>query len=348
MRMLRWYTRSSLNRGLCPHFKPFPHFSFFSKNPNLISYFSILDLVFGLKRMIVHGGAWDIPKELHEDHRKGCSRALEVGYDLLQNGRNALDAVEATVASMEEDCIFDAGCGSFLNEKGEVEMDAMLMDGRTLGFGSVAAIGKVRHPIKVARLVMERTKHCMLVGEGATDFAREMGFEMIEDHCLVSEREMARWMDIQRIKGFHQKDAFVERGPNPMGTVGAVAIDDNGDIAVATSTGGTPHKMPGRVGDSPLVGCGTYADNSSAGVSATGYGEALMKVCIGRRVCQSIENGMTAKQAAENAISFLSKRVDGHGGVIVLDRRGETSYAFNTPRMAVGFIDRSGRRRVRI
>ncbi len=158
--------------------------------------------------MIVHGGAWDIPKDLHDDHKKGCLRALGLGQELLESGGNAMDAVEAAVVSMEEDCVFDAGCGSFLNEKGKVEMDAIIMDGRTLAFGAVAAIGNVRHPIKVARSVKERTRHCMLVGEGATGFAKEMGFEMLEDHCLVSERELARWKDIQRIKGFHQRDAF--------------------------------------------------------------------------------------------------------------------------------------------
>jgi L-asparaginase / beta-aspartyl-peptidase len=298
-----------------------------------------------LRRMIVHGGAWDIPLDLHDDHKKGCLRALELGQELLESGVNAIDAVEAAVVSMEEDCVFDAGCGSFLNEKGKVEMDAIIMDGRTLAFGAVAAIGNVRHPIKVARSVKDSTKHCMLVGEGATQFAKEMGFEMLEDHCLVSERELARWKDIQRIKGFHQRDAFSGGEPAPMGTVGAVAIDEVGDIAVATSTGGTPNKMSGRVGDSPLVGCGTYADNSSAGVSATGYGEALMKICVARRVCQSIEAGKSARSAANEAIAYLEKRVGGHGGVILIDRKGEISYAHNTPRMAVAFTDKKGRKR---
>jgi beta-aspartyl-peptidase (threonine type) len=295
--------------------------------------------------MIVHGGAWDIPQDLHDDHKKGCLRALGLGQELLGSGGNAMDAVEAAVASMEEDCIFDAGCGSFLNEKGKVEMDAIIMDGRTLAFGAVAAIGNVRHPIKVARSVKDDTKHCMLVGEGATGFAKRMGFEILEDHCLVSERELARWKDIQRIKGFHQRDAFSGRAPAPMGTVGAVAIDDEGDIAVATSTGGTPNKMSGRVGDSPLVGCGTYADNDSAGVSATGYGEALMKICVARRVCQNIEAGRNARSAANEAIAYLEKRVGGHGGVILIDRKGEISYAHNTPRMAVAYTDKKGRMR---
>ena len=301
-----------------------------------------------MRRMIVHGGAWDIPQELHEDHRRGCLKALSIGQELLASGGRAIDAVEAAVVSMEEDCIFDAGCGSFLNEKGKVEMDAIIMDGRTLAFGAVAAIGNVRHPIQVARIVKERTKHCMLVGEGATQFAKEMGFEMLPDHCLVSERELTRWKDIQRIKGFHQRDAFSGKGPAPMGTVGAVAIDGEGDIAVATSTGGTPNKMSGRVGDSPLVGCGTYADNASAGVSATGYGEALMKICVARRVCQNVEGGMNARSAAKEAITYLEKRVEGHGGVILIDRKGELSYAYNTPRMAVAYTDKRGRLRATI
>jgi beta-aspartyl-peptidase (threonine type) len=133
-----------------------------------------------------------------------------------------------------------------------------------------------------------------------------------------------------------------------MGTVGAVAIDGEGDIAVATSTGGTPNKMPGRVGDSPLVGCGTYADNASAGVSATGYGEALMKICVARRVCQNVEGGMNARSAAKEAITHLGRRVGGHGGVIIIDRKGELSYAHNTPRMAVAYTDKKGRMRATI
>jgi beta-aspartyl-peptidase (threonine type) len=299
-----------------------------------------------MQAIIVHGGAWDIPAELHEDHVKGCSKALDLGLDRLKHGHGSLDAVETAVVSMEEDCTFDAGCGSFLNQVGEVEMDAMIMEGRGLHFGSVAAIRNIRHPIQIARKVMQDTKHCMLVGDGAMHFARSIGAEIVPSHELVSPRELQRWRVLQDQKDYNQSSAFETIEKRPMGTVGAVAIDDFGDISVATSTGGTPNKMQGRVGDSPLVGCGTYADNETAGVSATGFGESLMKVCIARNVCEEIRRDRSAQDAARFSIEYLERRVGGRGGVIVLDRRGELSWAFNTPRMAIGHIDRFGKKSV--
>ncbi|QLH74144.1 MAG: isoaspartyl peptidase/L-asparaginase [Methanomassiliicoccales archaeon] len=297
-----------------------------------------------MKAIIVHGGAWNIPEELHEAHIKGCAKAVDIGYDLLRSGSGSLEAVYAAVEFMESDCTFDAGCGSFLNAAGEVEMDAIIMNGRTLELGSVAAIKNVRHPISVARMVMERTKHCMLVGEGATKFANSVGIELIPTEELVSPRELERWKMIRSTGSYEQKDSFTSFKEGPMGTVGAVAIDDEGDICVATSTGGTPNKMVGRVGDSPLVGCGTYADNHSAGVSATGFGEALMKICIARRICCNVEKGMDAPTAAYEAIRYLADRVDGHGGVVVIDKKGNIGYHFNTPRMAIAYVDKDGKR----
>lgn len=269
--------------------------------------------------------------------------ALEEGHDILDKGGRSLDAVERAVIRMEEVCAFDAGCGSFLNQEGEVEMDAMIMDGRDLSLGSVAAIRNVRHPIRVARQVMERTGHCLLVGQGATDFARSLGEEMVPSHQLVSPRELKRWKDIKKNGGYDQRSAFQGNGKGPSDTVGAVALDDDGNISVATSTGGTPSKMVGRVGDSPLVGCGSYADNDSAGVSSTGFGESLMKVCMARRVCEAVGNGRSVAEAARSSVEYLERRVGGLGGVIVLDRKGELSWYFNTPRMAVGCIDSSNR-----
>lgn len=301
-----------------------------------------------MQAIIVHGGAWDIPAELHDDHVRGCSKALDLGMDRLRHGHGSLDAVEMAVMSMEEDCTFDAGCGSFLNQVGEVEMDAMIMEGRALRFGSVAAIRNVRHPIHIARKVMQDTKHCMLVGDGAVRFARSIGAEIVPSHELVSPRELDRWKKLRTQDDYDQLTAFEPNGKRPMGTVGAVAIDDVGDICVATSTGGTPNKMQGRVGDSPLVGCGTYADNETAGVSATGFGESLMKVCIARKVCEEIGRDRSAQEAARSSIEHLARRVDGRGGVIVLDKTGETSWAFNTPKMAVGRIDKNGKKFVAV
>jgi beta-aspartyl-peptidase (threonine type) len=283
--------------------------------------------------IIVHGGAWDIPLSEHGLHEKGVSEAARKGYALLRNGAGALDAVEEAVRCMEASSVFDAGSGSVLNSDGEIEMDAAIMDGSDLGFGAVAAIKEVAHPISVARGIMEKSRHCVICGEGALRFARSIGSEMRDSR--PTERELERLRRIRGIEGYHQRDAFTD---GPKGTVGAVAIDRDGHIAAGTSTGGTPGKLPGRVGDTPLCGCGTYADDASAGVSATGFGESLMKVAIARRVCEGIERGLAAKDATGLALRTLSERVQGLGGVIVIDSRGGLCFAFNTPYMAVSSI----------
>lgn len=297
--------------------------------------------------IIVHGGAWDIPHEAHEAHKLGCAKAAEIGYELLVEGRSALDAVEAAVRSMEEDTTFDAGVGSFLNRDGEVELDAMIMEGSSLRFGAVAAVQNIPHPISLARQVMEQTEHCMLVGEGARRFAESIGMKLVPTEALLVGRERDRLDEIRKDKGFHARQVFME-GIGKKGTVGAVALDENGNIAAATSTGGTPNKLAGRVGDSPLVGCGNYADNRSAGVSASGYGESLMKTVIARRVCERVEAGMSIEGAAEDSIRYLGERVQGLGGVIALDNEGNPAFEHNTPHMAVSIIDRRGQRKTRI
>jgi beta-aspartyl-peptidase (threonine type) len=293
--------------------------------------------------IIVHGGAWDIPQQTHEAHKRGCLAAAEIGYGILTSGGSSLDAVEAAVRAMEEDTTFDAGKGSFLNRDGEVELDAIIMEGKDLRFGSVAAVQHVLHPITLARQVMEQTPHCMLVGDGALRFARQIGMPLVPENELLTERELERWEQIRKEKGYGQRAVFEGQG-----TVGAVAIDADGVIVAATSTGGTPNKMAGRVGDSPLVGCGAYADDESAGVSVTGLGESLMKIVMARRVCELVERGATPQHAAHESISFLEQRVQGLGGAIVLDRKGRSAFSHNTPHMAVATIDGKGERIVRI
>lgn len=299
--------------------------------------------------IIVHGGAWDIPDREHRAHLKGCDQAVVAGHDLLLSGGTSLEAVESAVRSLEDDPTFDAGRGSFLNAAGEVEMDAMIMDGKDLRFGSVAAVGHVRHPVTLARHVMQDTRHCMLTGEGAVAFARSIGMELVPTSDLLTEREIARWDSLQKEGGYDQRAVFAPMNPKrPMGTVGAVAIDDEGNISAATSTGGTPGKMAGRVGDSPLVGCGAYADNETAGVSVTGYGESIMKVTLARRVCGNMEAGLRVDQAADEAIAYLENRVNGLGGVIAIDRQGKWARSFNTPRMATACIDSEGKKTLNI
>lgn len=300
--------------------------------------------------IIVHGGAWDIPADQHEAHRKGCDKAAEEGYAILSRGGSSLDAVEAAVRSLEEDPTFDAGRGAFLNAEGEVELDAIIMEGDQLRLGSVAAVQHILHPVSLARAVMERTEHAMIVGDGALRFARAIGMETVEVPELLTCRELERWKVLRAKKAFETREVFEDqnsRSPRK-GTVGAVAMDGKGTIAAATSTGGTPNKMSGRVGDSPLVGCGNYADSRSAGVSCTGWGEPIMKVTLARRVCEGVERGLSALESARQAISYLEARVDGLAGIIVLDKAGNVAHAYNTPFMAMASLDRSGSKQVTI
>jgi len=302
--------------------------------------------------IIVHGGSWDIPDDEAQAHLNGCRRACEVGWQMLREGAPALDAVEAAVQIMEDDPTFDAGRGSFLNTAGQVELDALIVDGATLNAGAVAAVQRVAHPIHLARLVMDRTEHVMLVGAGAERFAREQGIPVCPPEDLLVGRELDRWRQLQQDPTWRTPQAFGadQRGADTRGaerqrdTVGAVALDAQGNLAAATSTGGTPQKLPGRVGDSPLVGCGAYADNRSAGVSATGWGEALIKVVMSKTACDLAARGLGAQRAAEAAVKILAESVNGLGGVIVVDRLGRLGAAHNTPRMAHAYVDGAGTR----
>ncbi len=264
--------------------------------------------------IIVHGGAggWNIPEEQCEIARRACAEAAEMGRAILHDGGSALDAVEAAVNILEDCPVLDAGRGSYPNTDGDVEMDAIIMNGRDLALGAIAAIQRVRHPISLARRVMNDSGHNFLVGRGADAFADEIGFSRCEVEELLVEG----------------------KSPATLGdTVGAVALDANGDLAAATSTGGTRNKRPGRVGDSPLVGSGAYADNWTAAVSATGYGEALMRVVISKQTCDFVGLGLSAQAACESAIRVLQERTGGEGGLIAVDARGTVGRAYNTRRM---------------
>jgi beta-aspartyl-peptidase (threonine type) len=260
-------------------------------------------------------------------------------------GGSALDAVEQAVRAMEEDPTFDAGRGSFLNAEGEIELDAIIMDGDELRLGAVAAVQHILHPVTLARAIMERTPHSMLVGEGALRFARSIGMQTVDQEELLTSREMERWKEIRGRRSFEQREVFddVTTRFARKGTVGAVALDEKGAIAAATSTGGTPNKLAGRVGDCPLVGCGNYADSRAGGVSATGWGESIMKAVLARRVCEGLERGQGPEAAATTAISYLAERLDGLGGVIVLTKEGGMARAFNTSVMAWACVDAEGK-----
>jgi beta-aspartyl-peptidase (threonine type) len=287
----------------------------------------------------VHGGAWRIAEETHADHIAGTRAAAQAGWRVLCNGGSALDAVEIAVSAMEDDPVFDAGVGSVLNRAGDIEVDAMIMDGRTLALGAVAAVRGIKNPVRLARVIMEDTDHCVLVAEGARRFAEEKGIRLCAAAELTVPREIERFRKLQEVPDYHLSDEFT---PDPMDTVGAVAIDRAGDVAAATSTGGVHFKLPGRVGDSPLVGSGAYADNLTGGASATGHGESIMRVLLSKTATDALGRGMSAQEAAEWAIRTMHERVNGYGGLILVDHRGTTGFAYNTPHMAVAWVDAQG------
>lgn len=288
--------------------------------------------------IVVHGGAgsWDLSHNRMDRALADCRAAAQAGQDILIGGGSALDAVEAAVRVMEDSPVLDAGRGSYLNADGEIEMDALIMDGATMDLGAVAAVKLIRHPISLARKVMTDCEHNFLVAGGAETFATNMGFPRCDIYDLLSEDQLEFFLSLDK-----RDEVITEAlllGESAIGdTVGAVALDQGGDLAAATSTGGTRGKLPGRVGDSPLVGSGAYADNWTAAVSATGHGEALMKVLISKRVCDFVADGLSTQKACEAAIDVLTERVHGLGGVISVDVRGRIGIAFNTVAMPYAF-----------
>lgn len=290
--------------------------------------------------IIVHGGAgaWDLTSPRLQEGIDACIAAAKAGQAILTSGGSALDAVETAVRILEDCPALDAGKGSYLNANGEVEMDALIMDGRTLDLGAVAAVQRVRHPISLARRVMTDSEHALLVGTGASAFADSLNFPRCDPADLLVGDEYDRYIDLQNQDDYETVEVFSE--PGSMGdTVGAVALDADGNLASATSTGGTRKKLPGRVGDSPLVGSGGYADNATAAVGATGHGEALMKVLISKQVCDFVAAGLSAQSACTAAIQLLHERLGGLGGLIAIDRNGRIGHAINTDAMPYAYAE---------
>jgi len=284
--------------------------------------------------LIVHGGAWDIPDDLVDAHKSGCKAALLQGWSILQSGGHALDAVEAAIRVMEDDPVLNAGTGAVLNAAGEVQLDASIMDGAQLRAGAVAAVQGIRNPISLARLVLE-SDNVLLVAEGAVQFARSWGVELCDPGELVVERELRLWEAQRREMGSSDGDGSSTTVGD---TVGAVAIDSHGDLAAGDSTGGTPFKHPGRVGDSPLIGCGVYADNLVGGAACTGWGEGITRVVLAKTAIDLLKEGGSVQEAAARAIQLLQDRVEGRGGVILVDSRGDVGYACNTDAMAHAYL----------
>lgn len=285
-------------------------------------------------------------------HRQGVSLAAAKGWQALARGAKALDAVEEAVAALEDDENFDAGRGAFLNRDGRVQLDALVMDGATLKAGGVGCVERLRNPVRTARLVLENSPHIYFVGEGAERFAVEQGVALIDNGELIVEREIERWKNAaeQRYLTVPPEFSGVVLDSNDLGshnldshdTVGAVAVDARGNIASATSTGGTLNKAPGRVGDSSLIGCGCYADNESAAVSTTGWGEPMMKLVLAKWAADRVSRECSPQAAAQQAIQYLERRLGGQGGMIVVDCQGRIGLAHNTPRMAWAWQSASG------
>ncbi len=287
--------------------------------------------------LVVHGGAWAIPDDMVEAHLNGVRHAAAAGWRVLERGGSALDAVEEAVVVMEDDETFDAGRGSFLNRDGKVQLDAFIMDGATLRGGGVGGVERLRNPVRAARKILSDSPHVYFVAEGAERFAVEHGIALCRNQDLVIPREIERLREYQAQTSTHADDLFAPEISHDMlshDTVGAVALDGAGNIAASTSTGGTLNKAPGRLGDSSLIGCGCYADNLSAAASTTGWGEPIMKLVLAKWAADRVQSGSLPERVAGEAMDYLKQRLNGHGGIILLDAQGRFGIAHNTPRMA--------------
>src|SRR5437660_2570043 len=280
--------------------------------------------------LVVHGGAWAIPDDMVEAHLNGVRNAIAAGWRVLEKSGSALDAVEEAVVIMENDEAFDAGRGSFLNREGKVQLDALIMDGNTLRAGGVGCVEHIANPIRAARKVLSESPHVYFVAEGAERFAKEHGIPLCKNEDLIIPREVERLREFQDLTTSEGQELFAPEISHD--TVGAVALDLAGTIAAATSTGGTLNKAPGRVGDSSLIGCGCYADDHSAAVSLTGWGEPIMKLVLGKWAVDKVAGGCSPAEAAHAAIDYLFERLGGHGGIILMGPDGRVGMAHNTPR----------------
>ena len=293
-------------------------------------------------KLVIHGGAGTIERskmtpEKDREIRAALDRALQAGSRILGSGGNALDAVEATIRVLEDDPNFNAGKGAVFTWEGKNELDASIMDGRTRAAGAVTGVTRTKNPISLARAVMEDSPHVFLSGDGADQFSREQGLEQVPPEYFATPRRR------QQLEEFKSTKVSALELEYKIGTVGAVALDAKGHVAAATSTGGMTGKRWGRIGDSPVVGAGTYADDRACAVSATGWGEYFIRVGVAHEICARMRlKGVGAQQAADSVMAEV-KALGGDGGVIVVSPRGEMVYSFNTPGMYRGKASAAGR-----
>ncbi len=294
--------------------------------------------------LVIHGGAGTILKknmtlEKEKAYREKLNEALEAGEQVLKTGGSSLDAVTQAILVMENSPLFNAGKGAVFTAEGKNEMDASIMDGKTLDAGAVASVRHIKNPILAARVVMEKTPHVLIIGEGAEKVAADNGLEIVDTSYFFTQK---RWDYYQKVKK-EKEDA------EKHGTVGAVALDKHGNLAAATSTGGMTYKMKGRVGDSPIIGAGTYADNNTCAVSATGHGEYFMRYVVTYDITALMKyKGYALQQAADEVIMHKLKDVGGDGGIIAVDKDGNISMTFNTAGMFRGYVTSEGKSDVKI
>jgi beta-aspartyl-peptidase (threonine type) len=301
--------------------------------------------------LVVHGGAGTIERskmtpEKEREYRAGLERALTAGYEILKRGGSSLDATEAAVSALEDDPQFNAGRGSVFTSAGTNEMDASIMEGKTLKAGAVGSVQHIKNPISLARLVMEKSPHVMLDCAGAEAFAKANGMELVDPKYFFTQQ---RWDALQKMKAAEKNRAsgdgksFIITDQDRHGTVGAVALDGHGNLAAATSTGGTTNKMPGRIGDTPVIGAGTYANNQTCAVSCTGDGEYFIRAAAAHEVSALMQyRGMKLLEAAQTALDTV-KKLGGEGGMIAIDRNGDIALPFNTNGMYRGYVDPNGK-----
>lgn len=333
----------------------------------------LLGLTFGLNAiafsqktypitLVIHGGAGNISRqnlspEKEKAYQEGLNAALTAGYAILEKGGSSLDAVEAAVRVMEDNSLFNAGKGAVFTNEGKNELDAAIMDGATLKAGSVASVSTIKNPVSAARTVMEKSPHVMMVGTGAEKFAKEQQLEMVEPAYFFTEpryKQLQKALEEEKIKLDHSSDTTGSTLPiflegNKFGTVGAVALDKFGNLAAATSTGGMTNKRYGRVGDAPIIGAGTYANNNTCAVSATGHGEFFIRYNVAHDIAALMEyKHKSVQKAAEKVVMEKLVKAGGEGGIIAVDRKGKIAMPFNSSGMFRAYKNSKGLTQIRI
>ena len=304
--------------------------------------------------LMLHGGAGSLDNVTDQKsavrYLEALRRILEHGREILQLGGSALQSVEACASLLEDDPVFNAGCGSVLNEYGKVEMDAAIMDGRDLSAGAVAAVQNIANPVQLARLVLSKSEHVMLIGDGAMRFAEYCGISPAPENYFYTPERLEQFRQAQQHHKIMLDHDNSEQNSEEQkyGTIGAVARDKHGNLAAATSTGGIVNKRQGRVGDSPIIGAGVYADNETCAVSTTGYGEDFMRTVLAKTISDFIYlQGLNAAQAVEAGLAYFERKLKGRGGVIVIDHQGNCASGFTTKKMIHGWIEHAGEAMVR-